>query len=118
MVYWFNEGFYFNEKPDENAILLTDEEYYSLMDEIGNGGELLQDEGGKPYIRKTEESERREIENLRLMRENHCFSVINRGQFWYDTLSDNQQEELRHWYQEWLDVTETKIIPEKPEWLT
>lgn len=54
---------------------------------------------------------------LRYLREIHCFSVINRGQLWYDTLTEEQQKELDKWYKEWLNVTETKIIPEKPEWL-
>lgn len=117
MVYWFNEGFYFDEKPNEKAIVLTDEEYYSLMDDIGNGGELLQDKEGRPYVRKTEESAEREIENLRIMRENHCFSIINRGQLWYNTLTESQKTELDAWYHAWLDVTETKVIPTKPSWL-
>ena len=54
---------------------------------------------------------------LRRLREIHCFSVINRGQLWYDTLTETQKQELKVWYQAWLDVTETKVIPEKPSWL-
>lgn len=50
-------------------------------------------------------------------RETECFSVINRGQFWYDTLSEKQTEELRNWYRSWLDGTEKLAVPEKPAWL-
>lgn len=60
-----------------------------------------------------------EAENaqLRIERENECFSVINRGWLWYDTLTEKQTKELRKWYQDWLDVTETRNKPDKPSWL-
>lgn len=54
---------------------------------------------------------------LRHLRNIECFMIINRGSLWYDTLTDSQKEELKVWYKAWLDVTETKIVPEKPKWL-
>lgn len=54
---------------------------------------------------------------FRVRRESECFSVINRGQLWYDTLSESQRMELRIWYQVWLDGTETLTVPERPAWL-
>jgi hypothetical protein len=54
---------------------------------------------------------------LRFLRNQHCFSIINRGRLWYDTLNETQIEELKTWYMAWLDVTETKVIPDKPSWL-
>ena len=54
----------------------------------------------------------------RKRREVECFPVINRGQLWYDTLSEEQLSELKTWYQAWLNGTNTQTIPEKPEWLT
>lgn len=75
------------------------------------------------------------LQDLRYRRETECFSIINRGRLWYDTLTDWQQEELRKWYREWLDLPakyqaeldiKTKyqvefdiqiIIPKRPEWL-
>ena len=57
------------------------------------------------------------IEDFRYMREVQCFPVINRGILWYERLSTEQKEELNIWYQAWLDVTETKLIPVAPEWL-
>lgn len=63
--------------------------------------------------------------NLRTRRELECFSVVNRGQLWYETLTQTQKEELNTWYRNWLDITynysegidiET-IIPSKPNWL-
>ena len=59
----------------------------------------------------------RELINLRAQREKLCFSYINRGSLWYNRLTEEQKEELNIWYQAWLDVTETKAIPEQPVWL-
>ena len=54
---------------------------------------------------------------LRNRREKECFPIINRGMLWYGKLSDAQVEQLRIWYQEWLDVTITLVVPTKPIWL-
>lgn len=56
-------------------------------------------------------------EEYRLRREKECFSVINRGQLWYEGIGLTQMLELRKWYKAWLDVTETMVVPEKPAWL-
>lgn len=57
------------------------------------------------------------IEDFRHMREVQCFPIVNRGTLWYERLSTEQKEELNIWYQAWLDVTETKLVPIAPEWL-
>ena len=54
---------------------------------------------------------------IRQLRVSKCFSYINRGQLWYDMLTDEQKEELRTWYIAWLDAPATLIIPEPPKWL-
>ena len=64
--------------------------------------------------RKAEEQK----EEYRRRRETECFSVINRGQLWYEGVSLSQLLELRSWYKAWLNVTETMVVPEKPTWLT
>ena len=56
-------------------------------------------------------------EKLRLKRQQECFPIINRGQLWYNKLSSEQIQELNQWYCNWLNVTETKVEPSKPEWL-
>ena len=53
----------------------------------------------------------------RRRRETECFSVVNRGQLWYEGVSLAQLLELRQWYKAWLNVTETMVVPEKPAWL-
>ena len=59
----------------------------------------------------------RELASLRFQRENVCFPYINRGYLWYNRLTVEQKEELEIWYQAWLNVTDTKVIPATPEWL-
>ena len=54
---------------------------------------------------------------LRQRRERECFSYINRGQLWYDRLTDERKRELDDWYSDWLKVTDTLTDPEKPSWL-
>ena len=89
-----------------------------------NNGEIYYAPENEPqeFPRATEEElkaheEKQFIDFLRHLRENECFSIINRGQLWYAGLTTSQIEELQTWYADWLDVTETKIIPEKPTWL-
>lgn len=56
--------------------------------------------------------------NLRTRRQIECFNVVdNRSQLWWDHLTDDQKKELNDWYEAWLCVTKTHIIPEKPGWL-
>lgn len=56
-------------------------------------------------------------EQLRRMRRNECFSVINRGKAWYDLLTVEQESELKAWYEAWLNVTDSLVIPKRPSWL-
>ena len=53
----------------------------------------------------------------RFIRNQVCFPIINRGQLWYNNLTNEQKEELAKWYNDWLNVTETLIEPKTPEWL-
>ena len=77
-----------------------------------NDGRLIFDEEKAVAIQTEAENEQ-----LRIERDNECFAVVNRGWLWYDTLTEKQTKELRKWYQDWLDVTETRKKPDKPSWL-
>ena len=55
--------------------------------------------------------------NIRFERWGRCFCLVNRGQVWYNTLTEEQKEELQVWYQGWLDAPATLIVPERPSWL-
>ena len=59
----------------------------------------------------------RKVAEIRLRREQECFPVINRGQLWYDRLTEKQKTELSKWYQAWLDAANTGVVPEKLAWL-
>lgn len=67
--------------------------------------------------KQKEIEEQIELSNLRTQRNNECFPYINRGYLWYSKLTDEQKEELASWYQAWLDVTDTKVVPNIPVWL-
>lgn len=55
---------------------------------------------------------------LRDRRTKICFNILdNRSTLWYNNLTSDQLEELNNWYQDWLNVTDTEIIPETPIWL-
>lgn len=55
--------------------------------------------------------------SIRARRERECYSVINRGQLWYEGISLARLVELRQWYRAWLDAPATLIIPDRPAWL-
>lgn len=86
---------------------LTSGAYY--VDEKNN---ILFNEEEYSVILQTEETD-----ELRSLRETNCFSIINRGQAWYNTLTPEQLQELEEWYHAWLNVTDTREVPAKPEWL-
>ena len=59
-----------------------------------------------------------DTETLKNRRQKECFNIVdNRSPMWYNHLTAEQKAELDDWYQAWLDVTETHIIPTKPSWL-
>jgi len=72
------------------------------------------DEYKKAFL---EFKENQKKDRLRIKRKEECFEIINRGKLWYDTLSEEQIAELRNWYKSWLDITQSKTEPKKPEFL-
>lgn len=54
---------------------------------------------------------------IRQRREEECFSYINRGMLWYNRLTPAQEMELKEWYDAWLDAPETRVVPDKLQWL-
>lgn len=116
-------------KINENGFL-TD---YAIVGDIDNSIEIeIPDDFNQKYYRcyKVENGAATFDENqkvvfeheillytLRGRRTNECFSVINRGSVWYDTLTIEQKTELGAWYEAWLDVTTTLEVPVLPTWL-
>ena len=98
-------------KPNCNLFEVEEIPNYWMYSKYENGQFVLDEE----YQAKQQlEVQLREI---RTKRELECFNYINRGSLWYDMLTAEQKEELKAWYQAWLDAPQTKVIPLKPEWL-
>lgn len=114
-MYYFNKGFYKN-MPNENARYLSDELYYQIMEAIGDGGVLQEDENGMPYVCETVQMKENQIENLRIRRQIECFNIVDRP-LWLASLSPEQYQEVVAWRQAWLNVTVSGEIPQKPLWL-
>lgn len=57
------------------------------------------------------------LDMLRKDRETICFPIVNRGKLWYNTLTKDELIELEKWYHDWLNVTETLIVPNAPSFL-
>ena len=76
------------DEPEDINHFLSNSESYKLIDD-----KLIFDEEKDKQL-----SEERELEELRRRREKECFSVINRGQAWYNSLTPEQAQELQSWY--------------------
>ena len=98
----------FNEQLYQEAATYCNQSQLAIIQENNDYYEVVQ------ISAPTEEEI---LNNLRRRRETECFKIINRGQFWYDRLSNEEKIELSNWYQKWLDVTITKEIHIKPIWL-
>lgn len=93
--------------PIDEDELLTNMGCYRFID-----GELILD-----TVKQAEKQLNAKKDELRFLREKECFSVVNRGQLWYSTLTLDKIGELTRWYKAWLDVTDTLEIPKKPQWI-
>lgn len=116
MKYWKN-GFYENQSYENDRYEISDEYWQELLNGQSNGMDITTNIDGRPVLTGgISEEEKQKIE-LRIIREHECFSIINRGTIWYNNLTQDQIFQIKNWYQSWLDVTETKVIPEKPQFL-
>lgn len=105
-------------EPFDEKCIEIDKDDYHILNGYNGGLFLLEYTKTDEYKQKAEMFNTNvEINSLRRKREAECFSVINRGELWYERLSEGQREELETWYQAWLDVTKTKKEPNRPDWL-
>lgn len=102
-----SDSVFVNEPADINDFENNYRSYY-----LSEGNVLAKSEDKQKEI-----DNNRELIFLRSQREKVCFPYVNRGYMWYNKLTEEQKEELDVWYQEWLDVTETKVLPDTPTWL-
>lgn len=117
---------------DSNGFVLS----FAYVGDLIDGIEVLEPEDAEQFLHKfyayrlqdgklvydADAYEQHQNEELkaeyRQRRETECFSIINRGQLWYEGVTLTQLVELRQWYKAWLQVTETMVVPEKPAWIT
>lgn len=103
-----DDGIEIDNLSDEQLTKLQQNfEAYKLVD-----GELVFDED-----KLRVDTEASELVKIRQRRELECFAYINRGNLWYEMLSNDQKIELKNWYSAWLDAPETRVIPSAPVWL-
>ena len=93
--------------PEDLDSFFTRFDKFKLVD-----GKLVFDEE-----KEKADQQDQELSDLRRRREEECFPVVNRGWIWYSCLTLSQWRELRSWYLDWLNVTETKEVPERPAWI-
>lgn len=96
---------------------------------VANMGRFVVEQDGEDlflnYVPQSESElaeERRQMaesekNSLRNRRSKECFEVINRGKLWYARLTNEQLRELDDWYNQWLQVTDTMTVPQKPYWI-
>ena len=96
---------------------------------VANMGRFVVEQDGEDlflnYVPQSEselaEERRQMTENeknsLRNRRSKECYEVINRGKLWYARLTNEQLRELDDWYNQWLQVTDTMTVPQKPYWI-
>jgi len=105
----------------DNAYETTKEYQQQLLNQINmnhsiNANDvwrIVPDKNGKPIVVEIELDMRSVFRKKRRA----VFDIINRGQPWYNTLTDKKKQELQVWYQAWLDITVTLKEPVKPSWL-
>lgn len=113
---------------------VAEQSHLELIKEYDNGGKDykkvidVKAVSAVPFYQKTEEIDIyipytiEQLHNstkskLRENRERLCFSVINRGKLWYDTLTTVQLAALAEWYALWLNVTTSLQEPTTPDFI-
>lgn len=114
---------YIIKNPEYSFILVNEipafsllENLYPVVDKITSINELGHRTGTLKLVPHVQTEEQIKA-NIRANREEKCFPIINRGQLWYDTLTEAQHNELAVWYRAWLDATETMVEPDDLDWV-
>lgn len=126
MLYYDIKGFHSEQDETNSRYEITEETRDSLFEEINNRTHednlyqwvgIIPDVDGSPKVSLIPRTVEEQKEIIRRLRANRVFPIINRSNFWYNTLTETQKQELQTWYQAWLDATETLVLPDRPSWL-
>lgn len=119
-IRYYGDGCFWNNNITGNYYQTTleyENSLYKMINEYPSTEDICRivpDEAGKPIFKLIEIDY---VSLYRKNREKECFPIINRGNAWYNSLTQWEKDDLQRWYKEWLDVTETLIVPSKPIWL-
>lgn len=124
--YYLDGRFFPSQDKDSTRYKISNEDKQKLLNELTISS-MMNEEAylelgtdkltGAPIAIKVKRDPNYLQNKMRNKRERECFPIINRGDFWYNTLTEIQKDEIQVWYQAWLDVTETLVVPEAPTWL-
>ena len=119
-IRYYGDGSFHNENVTGNYYEVTLQYEESLHRMVNNYespedvARIVPDADGKPIFKVIDIDY---VALYRKRRQKECFPIINRGAFWYNTLTEVQKQEIQAWYEAWLDVTETLTPPQPPGWL-
>jgi hypothetical protein len=96
-------------------LIMVDEKNLPIEYELGS---CYYDDTDKKFKFSNEKKEWQEISNLRAERMQE-FEIGDKYQLPYlqANLTENQKLEYDTWRKAWLDVTETKVKPNRPTWM-
>ena len=104
-----------DENNNANKIIEITEKQFESISFTPSGKRWKYDENTDTFSLITLE---KTLDELRHERNWKCFKLIDsKSKFWWESLSESQMLELKNWYKAWLNITETKTEPTKPEWL-
>lgn len=95
------------------------ETYFKALKENQTIKEIDQVNGERMFVVvEIEVVVKTQVELLQEQRKNECFNVLeSKSKLWYDNLTEVQYNELNTWYNAWLNVTDTLVVPTKPTFL-
>ena len=131
MIYWFYRNAVAVPESQKSMITnfdnlgpyteIEDTEWFALMQNKAEYDIIINNQLDNHPMLYTDEELKKEYQRkiLRERREVECFPYVNRGELWYEVYVNTEEKkaEFKQWYLDWLNVTETLVAPDKPEWL-
>ena len=124
-LYYDKSGFHDKQNEDNTRIETSSEERDVIFQEINNRsseeniyqilGIVIQDGKLKVDVTPRPIDEQKNI--IRRLRKNRVFPIINRSQMWFNSLTEEQKQDIQIWYQDWLNAPQTLKMPKRPSWL-
>jgi len=124
-LYYDKSGFHDKQNEDNTRIETSSEERDVIFQEINNRtseeniyqilGIVIENGRLKVDVTPRPIDEQKNI--IRRLRKNRVFPIINRSQMWFNSLTEEQKQDIQIWYQDWLNAPQTLKMPKRPSWL-